>query len=1350
MGQPSVPFQAPIFAPSAPLAGVPSFAPTAPLAGVPPIQALPRVPSVSDTTTVAITTAGCAGREHEVARLEEAYRAAQNGTDRLVLVEGGRGVGKSRLLAELRGRVRLEGGVVLEGRCESGRAFGPFAEIVDRALRFLEEIGVAPQADLAGLTCRAGCHRLWHQHGGSQDQPEASASRARHHWAGSASPSTSAERSIEAGGDASGALPEIAAFEKRMRFFDAVSALLRDVARVRPPVLLLHHLERADRGTIDLVHFLLEGSIGLSHGHAHGASFHTADLGVNALVVASVRDDVEATHPEALDALRRHGAARTLAVGALDRAGVRAYLQSEEAIARIIARTGGNPELIDLLLEADPLTPEARVERRLGRLSPQARSLVSALSVFGRPAGIDTLASITGLPLEVASRADLAPSDLLVRSLVDGQIFHAFERETDRQACYALLAPSLRHEVHARAVDACAQRLELEEAVRHAIATGDFARASDLGIAAAASLAARHAHAEAATLLEKLLSATDGNVPLVIRDELADLYRVAGNYRAALTHARFVESQRTEDPAAAHQVGYLLILVGDLASAEAPLTRARELAQAAGRSVAVAEAEAQLAELHYQRGAYTRSREWAAQALARAEGESALRIELHARNTLGKLALAQKDSAAAALLFEENRKKSAHAGLGHQEAQAHTNLGVAMLLRRDLPAAEQACKRAIEVATRASDTRDRAIATENLAVLAHLARDYRRALSYYHVAVALLRRLGNRAMLARVATNLGELYLSLGDRQRARAYCDLAAHVSGTGTAAPVTGERLTLRGRVDVADGRPEQARAAFESALEIFQRLGNARTVDVHLEIARLSLDDGDVSGARNILDALTPDDSPKRAAEVALVMARVDRAAGKDALASCRRAVDLAERAADDEALLPALVLYARCLSDVGESGAAARIAERAQLVDASLAKNVPEDAAAAWAERPVRGELMSLVARLSAVWTNRESLTPPRPLLRSALPVGSITGVARVGADARFEKWSRRYPAIVGNSAAIASVLGVLDKVSASDAIVLVRGESGTGKELVAEAVHHNSPRAQRPIVKVNCAALVETLLLSELFGHERGAFTGAQARKKGRFELADGGTIFLDEIGDISPATQVALLRVLQEREFERVGGTAPIRVDVRIVVATHRDLEKMVREGTFREDLYYRLRGVTVEMPPLRKRIEDLPILCERLLARIALERNEAPKTISRAAIDLLRGHRWPGNVRELENVLRSATLFAEGDELLPDDLAAFAESFSPREEVTADHPAQAAVAGSAAEGQPIETLVYEQVRQGATSLFDMKKRLERECIVRALVESNGNITRAATLLGMKRPRLSQLVKEYELGELGK
>ena len=221
---------------------------------------------------------------------------------------------------------------------------------------------------------------------------------------------------------------------------------------------------------------------------------------------------------------------------------------------------------------------------------------------------------------------------------------------------------------------------------------------------------------------------------------------------------------------------------------------------------------------------------------------------------------------------------------------------------------------------------------------------------------------------------------------------------------------------------------------------------------------------------------------------------------------------------------------------------------------------------------------------------------------------------------------------------------------SSSTVLIRGESGTGKELVAEALHRASDRAAGPLVTVNCAALVETLLLSELFGHEKGSFTGAFARRRGRFELAEGGTLFLDEIGDISPRTQVALLRVLQERTFERVGGTTAIRANVRIVCATHRDLRAMVERGEFREDLYYRLRGITLEVPALRARIGDLPRISDHLLARIAAERAEPAKTLAPDALELLARHRWPGNVRELENALRVASLFAESAAITASD----------------------------------------------------------------------------------------------------
>jgi transcriptional regulator with GAF, ATPase, and Fis domain len=341
--------------------------------------------------------------------------------------------------------------------------------------------------------------------------------------------------------------------------------------------------------------------------------------------------------------------------------------------------------------------------------------------------------------------------------------------------------------------------------------------------------------------------------------------------------------------------------------------------------------------------------------------------------------------------------------------------------------------------------------------------------------------------------------------------------------------------------------------------------------------------------------------------------------------------------------------------------------------------------------------------------------------------------------------------VGRTAAVRALLASVKKVARTDATVLVRGESGTGKELIAEALHAASERASGPLVKVNCAALVETLLLSELFGHEKGAFTGAAVRKRGRFERATGGTLFLDEIGDISPRTQVALLRVLEERSIERVGGCAPIPVDVRIVCATNRDLRTLVERGEFREDLYYRLSGITLEIPPLRERLDDLPALCDAIVERIAAERGDAPKRVSAEGLALFARHRWPGNVRELENALRAASVFAEGDEIGPDDLTGHVDGLRRAAEA-----APSSVAGRAeprpsapppvldADAAPTE-VAYRAIRDQRVSLGSLKRDIERECIARALADTGGNITRAAAVLGMKRPRLSQLVKQYAL-----
>jgi Nif-specific regulatory protein len=234
-------------------------------------------------------------------------------------------------------------------------------------------------------------------------------------------------------------------------------------------------------------------------------------------------------------------------------------------------------------------------------------------------------------------------------------------------------------------------------------------------------------------------------------------------------------------------------------------------------------------------------------------------------------------------------------------------------------------------------------------------------------------------------------------------------------------------------------------------------------------------------------------------------------------------------------------------------------------------------------------------------------------------------------------------IMGTSGPMRQVCEQIAQVARTNTTVLIRGESGTGKELIAHAIHYNSLRANKPLVKVSCAALPESLIESELFGYEKGAFTGAQSRRKGRFELAESGSLFLDEIGDVNPGTQVKLLRVLQEREFERLGGTETIKSNVRLIAATHKDMERMIGEGGFREDLYYRLNVFTIFVPPLRDRKSDLLLLADHFLEKFSREHGKNIKRISTPAIDMLISYHWPGNVRELENCLERAVLVCDG-----------------------------------------------------------------------------------------------------------
>jgi len=337
---------------------------------------------------------------------------------------------------------------------------------------------------------------------------------------------------------------------------------------------------------------------------------------------------------------------------------------------------------------------------------------------------------------------------------------------------------------------------------------------------------------------------------------------------------------------------------------------------------------------------------------------------------------------------------------------------------------------------------------------------------------------------------------------------------------------------------------------------------------------------------------------------------------------------------------------------------------------------------------------------------------------------------------------KFENIIGRSTKMQQIFSMLETVAPSDATILVRGETGTGKELIATAVHNLSRRKNGPYIKLNCAAISETLLESELFGHEKGAFTDAKEMRKGRFELADGGTLFLDEIGDITPALQVKLLRILQEQEFERVGGTKTVKTNVRLVAATNRNLEEMVKKGEFREDLFYRLNVIPINLPPLRERYEDVKLLVEHYLRKFMKEHRKQMH-FSKAALEMLLDYPWPGNIRELQNMMERIVLICPDGEITPQGLNHvlpfnYQKMYMPPEPAPAP-TAAVEPAPAAAAPQSRESEQHTPPKLTKASL----KEMEKESIIQALIDNRGIQTKAAAQLGMTARQIGYKVRKY-------
>ncbi|MEM9692515.1 MAG: sigma 54-interacting transcriptional regulator, partial [Myxococcota bacterium] len=688
-----------------------------------------------------------------------------------------------------------------------------------------------------------------------------------------------------------------------------------------------------------------------------------------------------------------------------------------------------------------------------------------------------------------------------------------------------------------------------------------------------------------------------------------------------------------EPTSARHRLlrGRVLRARGDVAEAKRALEQALEVASSDERPRIALE----LAELSLcHQGDHRAARAYAE--LAREEAH-ATADGLAARNLEGKVLLAEERWSEAHDLFVAVEKDADRVGERVARLRARLNRAVVKLCRGRREEARSLLESVLEDGEATGIVEAKAFALSNLAVIAYANHELPGALRLTELAIDEMRAQGDAFRLTRQIVNLAELRRLIGQLPAAQQALSFARRALGEATNDPVMTHVLKVTAELRLASGDTFGAQDAIEEACLSAIRCGDGYWLGKCRQLAaQIALENGDVDGARRALDEAKQSKSgPKAVVEIAFIEAELARAEGRPFLELAADAADLARRHRQPEYELRAQVLWGEAERLQGRWEAAqSHHDEAADLVQQMADRLAPSTRESFLRRREFRG-LFRLERCLRGDASNaRASAITLAPAETDPLPPPESGERIR----AAFQR-------LVGMSQCMSQLRRALARIGPSDAAVLIRGESGTGKELVADALQATSGRADGPFVKLNCAAIVEGLVLSELFGHERGAFTGAHARKAGRFEEADGGTLFLDEIGDISPTTQVALLRVLQEGKFERVGGNQTLSIDVRVVCATHRDLDDLVRQGRFREDLYYRLSGVTVDVPPLRDRLDDLPALCEALLSRSARER-DTPCRVGDDAIELLAQHAWPGNIRELENTLRTAALFAETSRL--------------------------------------------------------------------------------------------------------
>jgi len=1309
---------------------------------------------VSDTLTTSKPSLAFGAREGERVVLTAHDDLLGRGGG-VVVVTGPRGVGKGTLLSEIRRELLGKGRLVLFGRPEptGGRPFAALVEPASQALAFLETRGLAEtflekHAHALGVLLP----RL---------APPQASGRAR----------------------------------DKTAFFESMRAFILDLAHYASLTMLLADVHLADEDTRELIRFLaahvFDGEAISAETDAHGA-----------VLVLGVRtdDDDGAAFVRTLSELRaivRHDLA------GLSRTELLTYLSMHPALDRLLSASRGRPEDVDDLLASLPASADELALARMLALDEREQRILFALAVLGRPAPPDLVAESAGIPLAECAplMSRLVDKGTLARRLRTGELLFTFARIHHLEALLARIPDDQKRALHTAIGRALERRQTYDDAndlvvALHFLNGTTPALGAPFALRACQSLLVTFAYGTAVEVATRALAhAPDEVTRVALLGHLVEAYRLKGEPRRALEATKELAAQApSEDqPKVLRLEGELRSSLGEHKEALALLDDALRRLPDDDSDDALPERAlilAAMADAAYLKGDHDRAAQDAARALQMAPNASvAFGARVH--NTLGKIAYAREDFKTAERIFLDNLSVAEANNLDHEVTSMRINTGLARYRLGNLQDAQDILERALHSARAVGDIYNEAHAELNLGVIGQTLSDYASSLKHYTAALKLFSRLGNRTELRRTTWNIANVLASIGHWEKARLYLEQSRRLAEAED--NDRGRAFVSFSEGDIAfdEGQAGLARTAFEKARGIFERLGEtSRVAEMSMKSAWASLVLGDLAAARQRLDeiriGLVGDVALIR--RMALEGAYHVLAAGglgpeaAQGLAMLARAVDDAERHKAFEEAWRALAFLADRYDLQGDTGSALAARTRAQRMLDQMSERLPPDLREHFIRHPLRRAIYGSVVIGSAPST-LTSMPDPDDGVEETWTDDIL---AHEGPRDRVDEWNTRYREIIGNSPVLLRMFERLDRITRThQSTVLIRGESGTGKELVAGGIHRLSERKDGAFVRVNCAALVETLLLSELFGHEKGSFTGAFARKIGRFELARGGTIFLDEIGDISPKTQVSLLRVLQERSFERVGGTQTIKTDAVVICATHRDLEAMVADGSFREDLYYRLRGVVVEVPALRERPDDISTLVRHFLAESQRELGRAPTVVSPEADEILCAYAWPGNIRELQNIVRSVALFCEGDIVERRHLTEFPELFAergerrPRRTMPLQRPVRTLDAGdqspsppsarpfqSREEARPPATRdatprdlpeapeaardastrdVYRHLESatgadGGVALGELKRRLEFEAIANAMRQTGGNVTRAAALLKMKRPRLSQIV----------